>query len=132
MIPAPAQHDAPREALAVETAQPEAVEFSEDGGVLTASGEVFLREFGIDVDSVRESRRIFCRPCIDWSERRPHLAGAVGAALAQRLFALGWISRVRDGRALVVTPVGRRDLAQTFDLMLPEQRTVRPRVAVPA
>ena len=108
------------------------VEFSEDGGVLTASGEVFLREFGIDVDSVRESRRIFCRPCIDWSERRPHLAGAVGAALAQRLFALGWISRVRDGRALVVTPVGRRDLAQTFDLMLPEQRTVRPRVAVPA
>jgi DNA-binding transcriptional ArsR family regulator len=96
------------------------VEFSDDGAALTASGEDFLREFGIDVAQVRQGRRIFCRPCIDWSERRPHLAGAVGAALAERLFALGWIARVREARTLVITPKGRRDLQRTFGVVLPE------------
>jgi ribosomal protein S19E (S16A) len=110
------------------------VELSHDGGALTASGEAFLQEFGIDVEGARHSRRIFCRPCIDWSERRPHLAGAVGAALAQRLFALGWIARVRDGRTLIVTPMGRRGLKQTFGVVLPElpPRSARPLMAVPA
>jgi DNA-binding transcriptional ArsR family regulator len=97
------------------------VEFSDDGGALTAAGEAFLREFGVDIEDARHSRRIFCRPCIDWSERRPHLAGAVGAALASRLFALGWIARVRDGRALLITPSGRRNLEQTFGVRLPDQ-----------
>jgi DNA-binding transcriptional ArsR family regulator len=110
------------------------VELGEEGGALTAAGEAFLREFGIDVEAARHSRRIFCRPCLDWSERRPHLAGAVGAALAGRLFALGWIARVREGRTLLVTPAGRRHLEQTFDVRLPapETRGIRPRVAVPA
>jgi DNA-binding transcriptional ArsR family regulator len=110
------------------------LELGDEGGALTASGEAFLREFGIDVEMARHSRRIFCRPCIDWSERRPHLAGAVGAALAQRLFALRWIARVRDGRTLVVTPAGRRNLEQTFGVLLPELqiRRARPLVAVPA
>jgi DNA-binding transcriptional ArsR family regulator len=110
------------------------VEFSDDGGALTASGEAFLREFGIDVEKARHSRRIFCRPCIDWSERRPHLAGAVGAALAQRLFALRWIARVRDGRTLVITPMGRSNLEQTFGVQLPEHSiaAARPLVAVQA
>jgi DNA-binding transcriptional ArsR family regulator len=110
------------------------VEFSDDGGVLTPSGEVFLREFGIDVESARHSKRIFCRPCIDWSERRPHLAGAVGAALAARLLALGWVARVRDGRTLVITPIGRRNRERTFGVVLPDQRetVARPLVAVPA
>jgi DNA-binding transcriptional ArsR family regulator len=110
------------------------VELSHDGGVLTASGETFLQEFGIDVEAARHSRRIFCRPCVDWSERRPHLAGAVGAALAQRLFALGWIARVRDGRALVITPTGRRNLERTFGVLLPEHGVAAPPrlMAVPA
>jgi DNA-binding transcriptional ArsR family regulator len=97
------------------------VEFTDDGGALTASGEIFLNEIGIDIAKAREGRRIFCRPCIDWSERRPHLAGAVGAALAQRLLALDWIKRVRDSRALVVTPLGQRNLEQRFGLSWPEQ-----------
>jgi DNA-binding transcriptional ArsR family regulator len=108
------------------------VEFGDDGGALTAAGEMFLRDFGVDVEVARHSRRIFCRPCIDWSERRPHLAGAVGAALAKRLFALGWITRVRDGRALLITPLGRRNLQQTFSVQLPERTVVRPLAAVPA
>jgi DNA-binding transcriptional ArsR family regulator len=96
------------------------VELGDDGGLLTAAGETFLLEFGVNIEAARHSRRIFCRPCIDWSERRPHLAGAVGAALARRLFALGWIARVRDGRTLVVTSTGRRHLEQTFGVRLPE------------
>jgi ribosomal protein S19E (S16A) len=110
------------------------VELGEEGGALTPAGEAFLREFGIDLEAARYSRRIFCRPCLDWSERRPHLAGAVGAALAGRLFALGWIARVRDGRTLLVTQAGRRHLEQIFDVRLPapQIRGVRPRVAVPA
>jgi DNA-binding transcriptional ArsR family regulator len=111
----------------------EHVEFSDDGGALTTAGEGFLREFGVDIENARRSRRIFCRPCMDWSERRPHLAGAVGAALASRLLALGWIARVRDGRALLITPSGRRNLEQTFDFRLPDQPLKgRTPVAVPA
>jgi DNA-binding transcriptional ArsR family regulator len=110
------------------------VELGDEGGVLTGAGEAFLREFGVDVEAARQSRRIFCRPCLDWSERRPHLAGAVGAALACRLFALGWIARMRDKRTLTVTPAGRRNLRQTFDVLLPERDNSGSRrlVAVPA
>ena len=109
------------------------VELGDDGGALTTSGEAFLQEFGIDVGKARHSHRMFCRPCIDWSERRPHLAGAVGAALARRLFALGWITRVRDGRTLVITPSGRRELEQTFGVLLPTRgmTAARPLAAVP-
>jgi DNA-binding transcriptional ArsR family regulator len=108
--------------------------FGEDAAELTSSGEAFLREFGVDIDAARLRRRLFCRPCIDWSERRPHLAGAIGQALAQRLFALGWITRVRDGRALMVTPAGRRNLIDTFGVDLSEPRVAKPQMvaAVPA
>ena len=98
------------------------VELGADGGVLTPSGETFLHELGVDITEVRRSRRIFCKPCIDWSERRPHLAGAVGAALAKRLLALRWITRVRDSRALTVTPIGRMRLEETFGLATAQER----------
>ncbi len=96
------------------------VELGHEGAALTASGEAFLQELGIDIAQARRSRRIFCRSCIDWSERRPHLAGAVGAALAQRLLALGWITRVRHARTLVVSPNGHRKLEEILGVRLPE------------
>src|SRR5207237_3354975 len=66
-----------------------------DGGyVLTRLGEQVLGELGVDVAGVRAQRRRFAFPCLDWTERREHLAGALGAALADRLFALGWVTRV--------------------------------------
>src|SRR5712671_4209120 len=58
-------------------------------------------------------RRVFCRPCLDWSERRPHLAGAVGAAILRHALEHDWVEHIRDSRALVVTPVGVRGLATT-------------------
>src|SRR5215471_2251151 len=84
-----------------------------DGG---GSGVVFLREFGVDLAGARSHRRIFCRPCLDWTERRPHLGGSIGAALAQRCFDLGWIERMREGRAVVITPRGRDGLREVFGL----------------
>ena len=71
-----------------------------DGGEVTEQGQRFLDDFGA---SPAQGRRVFCRPCLDWSERRPHLAGRVGAALACRCFELGWIARQRDTRAVAIT-----------------------------
>jgi DNA-binding transcriptional ArsR family regulator len=90
----------------------------EDGGEVTERGVAFLREFGVDLAAARSRRRIFCRPCLDWTERRPHLGGSIGAGLAQRCFDLGWVARMREGRALLVTPKGRRGLGEVFGLSL--------------
>jgi DNA-binding transcriptional ArsR family regulator len=91
---------------------------ADDGGELTNSGVMFLENFGIDLASARGRRRIFCRPCLDWTERRPHLGGSVGAVLAQRCFDLGWLERMREGRALTITPAGRLGLSETFGVSL--------------
>jgi DNA-binding transcriptional ArsR family regulator len=94
------------------------VVLTEEGGEVTEAGAQFLTEFGVDLDGARERRRMFCRPCLDWTERRPHLAGAIGAALATRCFDLGWIERRRGSRALTITAAGRRGFAQSFALSL--------------
>lgn len=91
---------------------------SDDGGEVTASGERFLCEFGADLRRPPGSRRVFCQPCLDWSERRWHLKGVVGAAILNRLIDLGWFKRERDSRALRLTPVGRIGLAKTFGAAL--------------
>jgi DNA-binding transcriptional ArsR family regulator len=94
------------------------VMLGDDGGEVTAAGVDFLSGFGIDLAAARQRKRAFCRPCLDWTERRPHLAGAVGAALASRCFDMRWFERMRDSRALVITPAGRRGLAEVFGLSL--------------
>jgi DNA-binding transcriptional ArsR family regulator len=104
--------------LAERLTEHEHVLLGEEAGEVTNSGERFFAEIGVDLSGARARRRIFCRPCIDWTERRPHIGGAVGAALADRLFALDWIARVRDSRAVVVTPAGRRGLRERFGLAL--------------
>ncbi|MEJ0070052.1 MAG: helix-turn-helix transcriptional regulator [Pseudomonadota bacterium] len=103
-------------ALADALTQHDHVVLSDDGGMVTPAGEDFLLGFGIDVRALGHGRRAFCRPCLDWSERRPHLAGTVGAALAGRCFQLGWITRVRDTRAVLVPASGRRGFAETFGI----------------
>lgn len=98
------------------------VDLGDDGGVVTADGESFFAAFGIEIAALRRQKRIFCKPCLDWSERRPHLAGAVGAALARQLFSLGWIERLRDTRALRITPAGHQGLQRNFDVSLAAER----------
>jgi DNA-binding transcriptional ArsR family regulator len=84
-----------------------------DGGEVSDAGRSFLREFGV---TPPPGKRVFCRPCLDWSERRPHLAGRLGTSLAERCFDLGWISRLPDTRALAITPAGQRGFADRFGL----------------
>ena len=90
-----------------------------DGAALTVTGRSFFTEFGVDLEALSRSKRTFCRPCLDWSERRPHLAGAVGAALACRCFELGWIKRVEGSRALTVTHRGRIGFLHAFGVTHP-------------
>jgi len=89
---------------------------TDEGGEVTDSGVEFFEEFGVDLAAARSRRRIFCRPCLDWTERRPHLGGSIGVALANRCFDLGWLERMREGRALLITQAGRRGLSQVFGL----------------
>ena len=96
---------------------------TEEGGEVTASGVAFLDAFGVDLGRAQRQRRTFCRPCLDWTERRLHLGGAVGAALAARCFDLGWFTRSRDSRALAITPAGRRSLEDVFELSLDDSST---------
>jgi DNA-binding transcriptional ArsR family regulator len=91
-----------------------------DAGEVTASGVVFLEELGVDVTPRGKSRRIFCRPCLDWSERRPHLAGHVGAALCAHFLEADWVRRTRESRALKITPLGRDKFAELFGVVLDE------------
>jgi hypothetical protein len=77
-----------------------------------------LDAFGIDLESLRSRRRPLIRYCVDWSEQRHHLAGGLGAALAERMLALGWIRRARRSRAVHVTDEGYRGLRETFGLAL--------------
>ncbi|HEY6278390.1 MAG TPA: helix-turn-helix transcriptional regulator [Streptosporangiaceae bacterium] len=84
------------------------------GFALTAAGQATLQAFGIDIAALRRSRRQFAGPCLDWTERRPHLNGALGAAITGRLVDRGWIQPGPRRRAVRVTPAGRAGLAATF------------------
>lgn len=87
---------------------------TQDGFELTEQGVSVLGKLGIDVAPLRAARRSFARACLDWSERRPHIAGALGAALAARLLELGWIERMPKGRAVTVSRAGRERLGLAF------------------
>lgn len=94
------------------------IELTRDGGALTAPGADFLQALGIYMDAIkppaRRGGRIFSRPCLDWSERRPHIAGAVGAALCGTYFRQGWIRRSAGSRAVTITPQGQIALRKAF------------------
>lgn len=85
-----------------------------DGVELTAAGRRLFGKLGIDVDTLAKQKRAFCRACLDWSERRHHLAGALGAALLARIVDLGWAKRARDSRVVSLTAKGQQALQQLF------------------
>jgi DNA-binding transcriptional ArsR family regulator len=81
---------------------------------LTPTGERLFGALGIDTMILAAQKRAFCRACLDWSERRHHLAGALGAALLARFVELRWAKRARDSRVVTVTPEGEREMARLF------------------
>ncbi|WP_150523053.1 winged helix-turn-helix domain-containing protein [Roseibium sediminis] len=86
------------------------------GLALTAAGKAFMSEFEIDLASLSKARRPMCRACLDWSERRNHLAGGIGAALLSRFQDLGWARREKDSRIIHISPTGRQKLLELFPL----------------
>jgi DNA-binding transcriptional ArsR family regulator len=85
---------------------------SETAYLLGRDGLAWFAELGVDVEAARRSRRSFARRCLDWTERRPHLAGGLGAALFARMLGLGWIARRRDSRVVRITHEGERELGR--------------------
>lgn len=83
---------------------------------LTHHGAARLERFGIDLLPLKVGRRPLTRACLDWSERRPHLAGALGAALCQQLIDRDWITRMPEPRIVRLTPAGQAGLAHAFGL----------------
>jgi len=92
---------------------------TDEGGEITPSGERFLSAFGVDLKP--RTRRIFCQPCLDWSERRYHLKGLVGARILDRLLELGWLKCVSGSRALQITSSGKAGLAKTFQIEMNDE-----------
>ena len=96
------------------------IALTDEGGEVTASGARFLSAFGANLSP--RTRRIFCQPCLDWTERRYHLKGLVGAAILHRLLELGWFKRVSGSRALRLTSSGRAGLSEIFHIEIDEER----------
>ncbi len=83
---------------------------------VTEAGREKFRTFGINIEEVRRARRHFAGECIDWTQRRGHLNGALAAAITARLFALGWIKRGNQRRSVRVTEAGADGMAATFGM----------------
>jgi hypothetical protein len=81
---------------------------------LTENGSRFMNEFGIDLDTLGRQRRALCKPCLDWSARRTHLAGSLGTALLGKFYALGWATRRNGSRIVVFSPKGEREFNRLF------------------
>jgi len=88
---------------------------------LSASGEVGFQQLGIEVSDLSALRRRFACPCLDWSMRRPHLGGALGAALLATALQRKWLIQDLDSRALALTATGRKEIGRRFAIELPSQ-----------
>ncbi len=85
---------------------------------VTSAGEKLFHDLGMEIIELKQERRAFARQCLDWSERQPHIAGALGAALLERMFQRGWIARVRSSRIVRVTGKGKEDIYKLLRLTL--------------
>lgn len=85
---------------------------------LSDKGFRFCVELGLDIEKIEKQRRVFARKCLDWSERRPHLSGALGAALASTFMEKKWVMRAKVGRQLSVTDLGREAFLAKFGVAI--------------
>ncbi|MFC6488214.1 ArsR/SmtB family transcription factor [Nitratireductor sp. GCM10026969] len=85
------------------------IELAEGQPLLSGTGAAFFARLEIDLEDLRRKRRPLCRTCLDWSVRRAHLAGGLGAALLERILTKGWARREQNSRVIRFTPMGRRE-----------------------
>lgn len=83
---------------------------------LSKKGEQWLSTFDIKVDDLKNLRRSFIRPCLDWSERKPHIAGSVAAVLLNTMLQQDWMRRIKKSRALLITAKGQKKLHEYFNI----------------
>ena len=105
-------------ALAESLASQGLVVMNDEGAVLTGAGRSFLQQLGIVLEPRPGSRRALCRTCLDWSERRWHIGGTVGAAIAKRCFELDWTKRQASSRAITITAAGEKAFEELFGVKL--------------
>lgn len=86
------------------------------GLILTPGGRDWFGRIGIDARSVAMEKRTFCRACLDWSERRDHLAGALGTALFLRIQEFGWAEQAADSRVVTFSPTGEQAFRALFEV----------------
>ena len=98
----------------VESLRQRKILLGRDSWAISDEGEMFFRAWGIDVDSLAASRRPLARGCLDWSERRFHLGGGLGAAVLMRIFPLRWARRELEGRAVIFSAAGERSFRAHF------------------
>ncbi len=87
-----------------------------DHVALTRAGENFAVEFGIELENLKKSRRPVCKPCLDWSARRNHLAGSLGTAMLSRIHDLGWAKRLDDSRIVAFSQAGEAAFLKAFPI----------------
>lgn len=95
------------------------IELTSEAGLLTEAGVTFLSDMGLDVAPLlaagsKRSGRVFCKPCLDWSERRPHLAGLLGSAIYAHSMEQGWTRRIEGTRAVEITSKGQHVIRSKF------------------
>lgn len=117
-------HDALRMIPAAQTAQPHAGRAGSASAAveLGPAGEALFAEVGVATHVAQRSKRRFAFACVDWTERRPHLGGALGAALYTAAVAQGWVARQPGSRAVIVTEAGRQALRERLGVELPRER----------
>jgi DNA-binding transcriptional ArsR family regulator len=94
------------------------IEVKSNDFIIPKRGVKWFEELEIPIGVLQHGKRALARKCIDWSERRPHIAGAVGAAFASRLFELKWLRRSKNSRIVSVTPLGQENIYDLLGLMV--------------
>lgn len=83
---------------------------------VSSKGKKWFSDFEIDIDELQQQRRSFLRPCLDWSERRHHIAGSLAAALLDKMLSLDWIRKTKNSRAVIITGKGQKKLYEHLKL----------------
>ena len=85
---------------------------------VSSEGVKWFSDFGINLEDLKKQRRLFLKPCLDWSERKNHIAGSVGTSLLDKMIADDWLRRTKDSRAIQITGKGEKELFGYFKIVV--------------
>jgi DNA-binding transcriptional ArsR family regulator len=85
---------------------------------ISTEGEKWFSDFGINIEEAQKQKRIFLKPCLDWSERRNHIAGSIGTMLLNKMLEQDWIRKAKDSRAIIITGKGEKEMLKHFNVVV--------------